>query len=198
MLTLLTLSILAIWLSDVVRAVVSVSNSPIASDATATFASLILTSTLVAGVTTAVVTGVFQFLGTRRLARVTERKNDDDADSSLVARYKDAAAEERAQKNSAVDTIQKLLAIAEHQIVSLKDTVDRLTQTIRIMSESAGTQQGILEQVIDERDRLADLLASAQHDLAEQRSILITSQREVHELTYPKKQIAKIREGLSQ
>lgn len=147
--------------------------------------SIIVTAAVSASVFAAIITGLFNFFSTRNNSRIAERRNSTDADDQLVARYKDAAAEERVQKESAVQTVKSLLALAEEQIESLKRTVTSLTSTIEVMTQAAGAQQEIIDQITDERDRVQSALDTATLQLEAQREELMRSQQQIIELTTP-------------
>lgn len=154
--------------------------------------SLFITAIISASVFAAIITGIVQFLINRRNSRITERKNDVDAESSLIGRYKEAAAEERAQKESAVQTVKNLLSIAEEQVNSLKGTVTALTTTIDNLNKMATTQIDIIDALTTERDRSMVALEKAQHQIDEQKEELLRHQREILELTYPKAEVDKM------
>ena len=145
---------------------------------------LLFTAGISAGVLGAIITGVVQYLINRRNSRILERRNAVDAESDLVSRYREAAAEERTQKESAIQTIGKLLAIAETQIVSLKATVDSLTNTIRSMNEASDAQRTLIEQLKQDRDRVQDALDRALSEVEEQKLELLRNQRQILDLTY--------------
>lgn len=141
--------------------------------------SLVITSVVSATVFSALITGLVQFLINRRNSRITERKNSVDAESDLVARYKDAASEERAAKESAVRTIKELLSDSKEQIAALKSTVDTLTNTIKLMESLAISQNGVIEQLTHDRDRTQDALTRAEARIQEQKEQLRLKQEEV-------------------
>lgn len=146
---------------------------------------LVLTTGISATVIASLITGLIQFIINRRNSRIVENKNTTDAEGDLVTRYREAAAEERAQKESAVETIRALLAISEDQIDSLKSTVDSLTQTIAVMRDAAGAQKSLIDQIIADRDRIKASYENAQLKVDQQREELIRTQREILELSYP-------------
>lgn len=155
--------------------------------------SLIVGTVVSSVVVASLITGLIQFLINRRNSRIIERKNSLDAESDLVARYKEAAAEERAQKASAVQTVKDLLSIAEDQVTSLKSTVLALTTTIDNLHKMATIQVGIIEALTIERDRSASALEKAQGQIEKQKMELLRHQHEILELTYPKAEVVKPR-----
>lgn len=150
--------------------------------------STVVTSVVVASAITAFV----QYLINRRNSRITERKNTSDIESDLVGRYKEAAAEERAQKESAVQTVKNLLSIAEEQVNSLKGTITALTNTIDNLNKMATTQIDIIDALTTERDRSATALERAMSQIDQQKGELIRHQREILELTFPKTEVDKM------
>lgn len=146
----------------------------------------IITAVISASVFAALITGLVQYLVNRRNARITERKNAVEAESDLIARYKEAATEERVQKESAVQTVKNLLALAEAQVASLKDTVNTLNKTIEVMSLASNNQQDIIDQLTLDRDRTKEALARAEHQIEEQREELLRHQREILALQLPR------------
>jgi hypothetical protein len=158
---------------------------------------VIITSIISTAVIGAIITGLVQYFINRRNSRVTERKNTVDAESDIIIRYKEAAAEERAQKESAVQTVRNLLAIAEEQVISLKSTVVALNATITNLNTMANAQVDIIETLTTERDRSVTALSTAETQIAAQKAELVRFQQEILELTYPKAQIDEIRKGLT-
>lgn len=152
----------------------------------------IITAVISASVFAALITGIVQYVINRRNSRITERRNSVEAESDLIARYKEAAAEERSQKESAVQTVKNLLGIAEAQVLSLKDTVTTLNRTIEVMSLTASNQQDIIDQVTQDRDRTKQALEQAERQIEEQREELLRHQREILELTYPRGDVTKL------
>jgi chromosome segregation ATPase len=155
--------------------------------------SLVTTAVISASVFTALITGIIQYLINRRNSRITERKNSVEAESSLVTRYKEAAAEERTQKESAVETIKNLLGIAESQVDSLKSTILTLNTTIEIMTKMANAQQDIIDQLTSDRDRTKNALELAVAQIDKQKELLVKHQKEIEALAAP---IEKARLGL--
>ena len=145
--------------------------------------SLIITSVISASVIGAIVTGVVQYLVNKRNSQITEKKNTIDAESDLITRYKEAAAEERAQKESAVETVKDLLQVAEHNVELLKNTVDTLNQTITSLKETNAAQQQIITQLTVDRDRAEEGVRQAERTIAAQREHLARLQQQVAELT---------------
>jgi len=135
--------------------------------------SVVVGAIISASVFSAIVTGVIQFLINRRNSNVQERKNDVDEESDLVNRYKEAAIEERSQKESAVRTIQHLLDMADKQVVSLRETVATLNQLIITLTKSADTQKEIIDSLTRERDRSVNDLREAMEQIDEQRTQLV-------------------------
>lgn len=116
----------------------------------------LFTNVITTGVIAALITAGVQFFMGRRNARIQERKNAVDAESDIVSRYKEQAAEERLQKESAVKTIRDLLAASEAQVQSLKDTVVALNDTIDLMSRVSDSQKDIIKRLEVERDRMEE------------------------------------------
>jgi len=158
---------------------------------------IIITTVISTTVLAALITGVVQYMINRRNSRVTERKNTVDAESDIIIRYKEAAAEERAQKESAVQTVRNLLAIAEEQVLSLKSTVVALNATITNLNTMANAQVDIIDVLTAERDRSVSALNMAQDQIEAQKLELERHQQEILELTYPKAEIDEIRKGLT-
>jgi hypothetical protein len=158
---------------------------------------VVLTSVISTAVIGTIITATVQYFINRRNSRVTERKNTVDAESDIIVRYKEAAAEERAQKESAVQTVRNLLAIAEEQVISLKSTVLALNATITNMNAMASTQIEVIEQLTTERDRSMSALTTAEQQIEAQKIELARHQQEILELTYPKAEIDEIRNGLT-
>lgn len=144
--------------------------------------SMIITSVVSATVFSALITGLVQFLMNRRNSRVTERKNAVDEESDLVSRYKEAAGEERAAKESAVRTIKELLENSQEQIVSLKGTVETLNGTIKLLENLAVTQKDVIAQLTSDRDRTQAALDRAEARIKEQTDELIQKQKEIQSL----------------
>ena len=144
--------------------------------------SMIITSVVSATVFSALITGLVQFLMNRRNSRVTERKNAVDEESDLVSRYKEAAGEERAAKESAVRTIKELLENSQEQIVSLKGTVETLNNTIQLLENLAVTQKDVIAQLTSDRDRTQAALDRAEERIKEQTDELIQKQKEIQKL----------------
>lgn len=142
---------------------------------------ILLTSTVLA----AAVTAVVNWLINRRNSRIAERRNAVDESSDLVDRYKEAAAEERAAKDSAVSTVQTLLGIAQGQIDGLKDTIARLTAIIESLQISAATQVELIQGITDERDHLQVQLVAAVKLIDDQKAELLQRQHQILELSYP-------------
>jgi len=167
-------------------------STPAATD-TQSIISVLVTSSVIAAVGSATVTGIVQYRINKNNARITERKNDVDADSGLIDRYKEAAAEERSQKESAVKTVQDLLDIAEQQVTSLKSTIQTLNETITNLNTMANTQKSIIDQLTAERDRSVTALQTAMTQIDEQREKLVHHQQEILELTYPRSKVDELR-----
>jgi chromosome segregation ATPase len=176
------------YLFDVVQAV-----TPSASPQT-DIVQVIITSIISTAVFAAFITGLVQYLINRRNSRITERKNTIDAESDIITRYKEAAAEERAQKESAVQTVKNLLSIAESQVESLKSTVVTLNASIDLMTKMANAQQEVIDQLTFDRDRTKIALERAVTQIDQQKQDLIRHQQEILELTYSKEAVAKIKQ----
>ncbi len=143
----------------------------------------LFTQVITTGVIAALITaGVQVFMG-RRNARIQERKNAVDAESDLVVRYRDAASEERAQKESAVRTIRDLLSASEAQVASLKGTVVALNETIELMSRLSNSQKDIIKRLETERDRTEELRVQAEKLRDEKIEELRKAQVEILALT---------------
>ena len=155
---------------------------------------VVITSIISATVFAAFITGLVQYLINRRNSRITERKNTIDAESDIITRYKEAASEERAQKESAVETVKNLLSIAESQVESLKSTVVTLNGSIDLMTKMASAQQEVIDQLTFDRDRTKIALERAVTQIDKQKEDLIRHQQEILELTYSKEAVAKIKE----
>lgn len=154
----------------------------------------LITSTLLSAVViAAAISAVVAWVNNRRNARIQERKNNADEGNDIVARYKEAAAEERAAKESAVRTVQNLLDISQAQVTSLQSTVGRLNDTIVTLQRSAESQQGLIEDITRERDRLQQDQANLQKLIDEKRDELLKAQQEILELTYPRSVVTSIR-----
>lgn len=142
----------------------------------------IIASVLSATVITGVFTGLITFLINRRNSRITERKNAFDAGSDIVVRYKEAAAEERAQKASAVATIKDLLAESKEQVEALKSTVETLTRTISILENLTTSQRDMIAQLTSDRDRAQAALSRAEARIIAQKEQLQQKQEEIRVL----------------
>lgn len=135
--------------------------------------SIVVGAIISASVFSAVVTGIIQFLINRRNSRIQERKNVVDEESDIVNRYKEAAAEERSQKESAVRTIQQLLDMADKQVTSLRETIATLNALIKTLNSAANSQQEIIDSLTQERDRHASDLQKAMEQIDAQKTQLI-------------------------
>lgn len=144
--------------------------------------SLVITTVVSATVFSALITGLVQYLINRRNSRITERKNTVDAESDLVARYKDAASEERAQKESAVSTIKELLQDSREQVTVLKGTVETLKATIKLLESLNVAQGDMINQLTADRDRTQLALDRAEVRVEEQKEQLRMKQNEIEEL----------------
>lgn len=151
-------------------------------DFAADVVSLIITTVVSATVFSALITGLVQFLINRRNSRVTERKNAVDAESDLVSRYKEAAAEERAAKSSAVETIKMLLAESKENIATLKSTVATLNDTIALLKDVNAAQGTVIAQLTADRDRTQAALERAEIRVADQVEQLRVKQQEIEDL----------------
>lgn len=152
-------------------------------DEAGNFVATLFTQVITTGVIAALITTTAQIIVGRRNSRIQERKNAIDAESDLVTRYKDAASEERAAKESAVRTIKDLLAASEVQVASLKSTVVALNETIQQMSSISDSQKGIILRLETERDRLEAERISAEKLRDEKIEELRLAQVEILELT---------------
>jgi|GEM_PF-3984836 len=144
--------------------------------------SIFVTAIISSAVLAAVVSGVVQYIVNRRNSRVTERKNTFDAESDLVVRYKEAAAEERVQKESAVKTVRDILTLSEDQVLSLKSTITILHNTIEVMTQVAHTQQEVIDQLTSDRDSTAEKLKIALEQINFQKNELERYQEEIKAL----------------
>ncbi|UDL15894.1 hypothetical protein QEH42_gp103 [Microbacterium phage Pumpernickel] len=178
-------------LYDIFALVLPMATEP-AQDATGTFIGFLATSVLSASVVSAALGGLIQYLNNRRNARVTERKNATDAESDLVARYKEAASEERAQKESAVKTIRELLDASEEQVETLKGTVTTLNNTIDLMSSLANNQADVILKLTADRDKTQEALERAEARIEGQKQELLQRQQEILELTRSTAEAARI------
>lgn len=143
---------------------------------------ILTTAVLSATVFSALITGFVTFLINSRNSRITERKNTADAESDVVSRYKEAASEERQQKESAVQTIKMLLAESRDQVVTLKGTVDALNNTINLMESLTVTQNDMIIQLTVDRDRTQAALEQAEARILTQREELKRHQEEIRVL----------------
>ncbi len=123
----------------------------------------------------ATVPAIINYFSNKRNAKVISKKNEVDADSSIIARYKEAAQEERNAKESAVAMVERMLKVAESQVDSLQitverlqETVDRLTNTISVMSTTAESQKTLIDELTKDRDRVIQALEIAEQQLADQ------------------------------
>lgn len=144
--------------------------------------SLVITSVVSATVFSALITGLVQFLINRRNSRITERKNTVDAESDLVGRYKDAAAEERTAKESAVKLIRELLDDSKEQVIALKSTVDTLSATISMLENLTTSQDAMIKQLTTDRDRTQAALDRAEERIVHQKEQLRLKQEEIQSL----------------
>lgn len=152
-------------------------------DPSANFVAQLFTNVITTGVIAALITSGVNYFTGRKNARIQERKNAVDAESDIVNRYKEQAAEERMQKESAVKTIRDLLAASEAQVQSLKDTVKALNDTIDLMSRVAESQTDIIKRLENERDRTDELRINAEKLRDEKIEELRKAQIEILELT---------------
>jgi chromosome segregation ATPase len=169
-----------------------------AADPQVDVAGLIVTSVVSATVVSALIGGIIQYFINRRNSRVTERKNAVDAESDLVVRYKEAASEERAQKESAVETVKNLLGIAEAQVDSLKSTIITLNTSIDLMTKMANAQQEVIDHLTFDRDRTKIALERAVDQIEAQKAELLRHQKQILELTYSEGDIDAIRKKLEE
>jgi len=150
-------------------------------DPAANIVSLVVTSAVSATVLSSLVLGLVNYLLGRRNARISERKNAVDSESDIIARYKEAAAEERAQKESAVRMTRDLLNDSKEQATVLKNTVDTLTGTITMLKEIASTQQDMITQLTEDRDRTKAALERAEERIRTQEAELSARLQEILE-----------------
>lgn len=141
--------------------------------------SVVITSVVSATVFSALITSFVQFLISRRTARIAERKDAIDAESDLITRYKEAAAEERVQKASAIDTIKELLAASNQQVDSLSATVDAMTSTITMLEKLTLSQSDMIITLTADRDRAKAALVSAEALVESQKEQLKIKQAEL-------------------
>lgn len=151
-------------------------------DPVADVISVIITSVVSATVFSALITGFVTYLINRRNSRIVERKNAIDAESDIVTRYKEQASEERAQKESAVQTIKELLAESKEQVAALKSTVDTLTKTITLLENLTTSQNDMIVQLTQDRDRTQAALDRAEARILTQTEELRAKQQEIQEL----------------
>lgn len=144
--------------------------------------SIVISAVISASVIAALVTGVIQYFINRRNSNIAEKKNTVDAESDIISRYKEAAAEERLQKESAVATIKNLLQITEDQVTSLKSTVDVLNNTIISMRELNESQHDIIDQITLDRDRTLGALKKAEVEIEAQKAELARQKLRIEEL----------------
>jgi len=149
----------------------------------ATLVAQLFANVITTGVIAALITAGVQFFINRKNSRIQERKNAVDEGSDLVLRYKDAAGEERAQKESAVKTVRELLVASEAQVTSLKETVKTLTETIQLMSSFSDSQKDIISRLEVERDRTAAQLAATEKLRDEKIAELRAAQIKILEMT---------------
>ncbi len=105
-------------------------------------------------------------------ASVAEKRQEDDSTDALISRWKDATEDERAQKDSAVALLRNLLSIAETQIEALKDTLVKLTETVRVMTVTIETKDDDLRKAMESRDGVLAALATAEAQAADYRGKL--------------------------
>jgi chromosome segregation ATPase len=163
---------------DVLLAATPTDGESIAAD----IVSLVITAVVSATVFSALITGLIQYLINRRNSRITERKNTVDAESDLVTRYKEAAAEERAAKSSAVETIKLLLAESKEGIETLKGTVKTLNDTIALLKDVNAAQGDVIKQLTADRDRTQAALERAEARVQDQMEQLRIKQNEIEDL----------------
>lgn len=145
-------------------------------------ASLLITATVSASVVASLITNLFQFLISRKNARITERRDSLDAESDVVLRYKEQAGEERAQKESAVRTIKDLLSESKQQVSALASTVETLTNTIKLLETLTTTQSTMIVQLTQDRDRTQEALNRAEARILLQKEQLRVTQMEIQNL----------------
>lgn len=148
-----------------------------------TILGVVLTSVLSTTVIGALIAGIFGYINNKRNARIAERRNDLDANEGLIGRYKEAAAEERAQKESALETVNNMLTIAQGQAEALRGTVATLNLTIQSMKQAADAQQDLIDTLTKDRDRIEASLATAMAEIERQKDELIRRQKEILAMT---------------
>jgi len=153
-----------------------------ANAAAADVVSLVITSVVSATVFSALITGLVQFLINRRNSRITERKNTSDAESDLVRQYRDAAADERAAKESAIKTLRELHDDTKEQVLALRSTVDTLNATIVTLKDLNASQDDIIVRLTEDRDRTIAALNRAETRIQQQEVILSSKQQEINDL----------------
>lgn len=144
--------------------------------------SLFISSVVSATVFSSTVTGLATYIVNRRNSRIVERKNAVDAESDIVARYREQASEERAQKESAVKTIRDLLSESKDQVAALKGTVETLTKTITLLENLTTSQNDMISRLTHDRNRTQEALERAEARIVTQTEELRRRQKEITEL----------------
>jgi len=158
------------------------SATPVEADTSGTV-SLIFSAAISGTVISALVGGVIQYLINRRNSKIAEKKNTVDAESDIITRYKEAAAEERSQKESSVATIKSLLHVTESEVISLRETIKTLNETLTIIRATADYQGELVKKLTQERDRVLKALEKAEAEIARQRENLAQSEKKISGLT---------------
>jgi hypothetical protein len=133
----------------------------------------------------------------RKESRLAERKDTRSEDNDLVAQWKlvaenaqaevarsvtateDRVRAERESKESAIATVRSLLELQEGQNAALRDTIQRLTDTIERLSAAGGAAADLVGELQAERDRLVRDLAHAQERIATLTSQLMRRQQDL-------------------
>lgn len=152
-----------------------------AQDTTNLFITAILSTTVIA----TIISSIIQYIISRRSSRVTERRNSVESESDIILRYKEAAAEERAQKESAVRTLEVLLKNSESQVQSLNSTIDILNGLIANLNKMAETQKEVIAQLTADRNKTQEALQVAITQLNTTKKDLEDQQKAITELTRP-------------
>jgi len=120
----------------------------------------------------------------RAAAALASNKDARDDESEQVTRYRVMAEQERASKDSAVASLEKVIGAYERQIEQLTTNVTNLTDTINVMSSAANVQRDLIDRISGDRDDLEKTL----HDVERERDIaladLARAQSEIRSLTF--------------
>lgn len=131
----------------------------------------------------AIVTGIVQVYVTRRSASISQRRNTSVEENELVLRYKEAAAEERAQKESSIAIAERTLSQYQGQVDTLTSIVNSLNHTLEILHDNATVTKDIIQELVADRDKLEKALLDAQAQVAEQSQELVRMQQKIIQLT---------------